>query len=49
MNAAMFREAAAVRAMATGCPSLRTVWVAIRYRPARMAIQLDDRTSEPAR
>ncbi len=42
MNAAMFREA---QRFDDGDPwsILRTVWVALRYRPARMQLQLDDR------
>jgi diacylglycerol kinase (ATP) len=41
MNAAIFREVARID---TGdLPSiLRTIWVALRYRPARMTIELDD-------
>jgi diacylglycerol kinase (ATP) len=42
MNAAMFREA---QRFDDGdwASIVRTIWVALRYRPARMAIQLDDR------
>jgi diacylglycerol kinase (ATP) len=42
MNAAMFREA---QRFDSGDWSsiLRTLWVALRYRPARMSIDLDDR------
>ena len=42
MNAAMFREA---QRFDDGDPwsILRTIWVALRYRPARMQLQLDDR------
>jgi diacylglycerol kinase (ATP) len=42
MNAAIFREAD--RFSAPGWTSIaRTIWVAIRYRPARMSLRLDDR------
>ncbi len=43
MNAAMFREA---ERFGDGdwTSIVRTIWVAIRYRPARMTIELDDRT-----
>jgi diacylglycerol kinase (ATP) len=42
MNAAIFREAD--RFDDTAWSSiLRTIWVAIRYRPARMVVRLDDR------
>jgi diacylglycerol kinase (ATP) len=42
MNAAMFREA---NRFDDGdwASVLRTIWVALRYRPARMTVQLDDR------
>jgi YegS/Rv2252/BmrU family lipid kinase len=42
MNAAMFREA---RKWEEGdrASFLRTIWVAFRYRPARMRVELDDR------
>jgi diacylglycerol kinase (ATP) len=42
MNAAMFREA---QRFDDGdwASIVRTIWVALRYRPARMAIHLDDR------
>ena len=42
MNAAMFREA---QRFDDGdwASILRTIWVAVRYRPARMEIRLDDR------
>jgi diacylglycerol kinase (ATP) len=41
MNAAIFRQVA--RIDAGDVPSiLRTMWVALRYRPARMTIELDD-------
>jgi diacylglycerol kinase (ATP) len=42
MNAAMFREA---QRFDDGDPwsILRTIWVALRYRPARMELRLDDR------
>ncbi|HYH93567.1 MAG TPA: diacylglycerol kinase family protein [Candidatus Saccharimonadales bacterium] len=42
MNAAMFREA---QRFDDGDPwsILRTIWVALRYRPARMVLELDDR------
>jgi diacylglycerol kinase (ATP) len=42
MNAAVFREA---ERFGDGdwTSIVRTIWVAIRYRPARMAIELDDR------
>jgi len=42
MNAAMFREA---QRFETGdrASILRTIWAAVRYRPARMEIALDDR------
>jgi diacylglycerol kinase (ATP) len=42
MNAAMFREA---NRFDDGdwASVLRTIWVALRYRPARMALRLDDR------
>jgi diacylglycerol kinase (ATP) len=42
MNAAMFREA---RKWEEGdrASVLRTIWVALRYRPARMRVELDDR------
>jgi len=43
LNAAMFREAERVDA-GNWSSILRTIWVAIRYRPARMEIRLDDRT-----
>lgn len=43
MNAAMFREAQ--RFDSGDWSSIaRTLWVALRYRPARMSIDLDDRT-----
>jgi diacylglycerol kinase (ATP) len=42
MNAAMFREAHRFQGGERGSV-LRTVWVALRYRPARMRIELDDR------
>jgi diacylglycerol kinase (ATP) len=42
MNAAMFREAQRFE-RGHWSSILRTVWVAIRYRPARMAIDLEDR------
>jgi YegS/Rv2252/BmrU family lipid kinase len=42
LNAAMFREAQRVDE-GDWLSALRTVWVALRYRPARMAIELDDR------
>jgi diacylglycerol kinase (ATP) len=42
MNAAMFREAQAFDG-GDWLSILRTIWVAIRYRPARMEIRLDDR------
>jgi diacylglycerol kinase (ATP) len=42
MNAAMFREAARFDEGDWGS-ILRTVWVALRYRPARMTLELDDR------
>ncbi len=41
MNAAMFREAARFDDGDWGS-ILRTVWVALRYRPARMRLELDD-------
>jgi diacylglycerol kinase (ATP) len=43
MNAAMFREAARFDDGAWAS-ILRTVWVALRYRPARMQLKLDART-----
>src|SRR5829696_7951503 len=42
MNAAMFREAQRFDA-GDWSSIVRTIWVAIRYRPARMAIDLEDR------
>jgi diacylglycerol kinase (ATP) len=42
MNAAMFREAQRFD-RGDYLSVLRTIWVAFRYRPARMEIQLDDR------
>jgi diacylglycerol kinase (ATP) len=42
MNAAMFKEAQRFD-RGDWTSILRTVWVAIRYRPARMEIRLDDR------
>jgi diacylglycerol kinase (ATP) len=42
MNAAMFREAQRFD-RGDWLSILRTLWVAIRYRPARMEIRLDDR------
>jgi diacylglycerol kinase family enzyme len=42
MNAAMFREAQRFD-RGDYLSVLRTIWVAIRYRPARMQIELDDR------
>jgi diacylglycerol kinase (ATP) len=42
MNAAMFREAQRFEA-GDWSSFVRTAWVAVRYRPARMTIQLDDR------
>ncbi len=42
MNAAMFREAQRFEG-GHWSSILRTIWVAIRYRPARMAIDLEDR------
>jgi YegS/Rv2252/BmrU family lipid kinase len=42
MNAAMFREAQRFES-GDWSSILRTVWVALRYRPARMAIDLEDR------
>ena len=42
MNAAMFREAQRFD-RGDWLSIVRTLWVAIRYRPARMAIRLDDR------
>jgi diacylglycerol kinase (ATP) len=41
MNAAMFREADRFRSGDRGS-LLRTVWAALRYRPARMSIELDN-------
>ena len=41
MNAAMFREAARFDEGDLGSIA-RTVWVALRYRPARMRLELDD-------
>lgn len=43
LNAAIFREVARAD---SGDPGsiLRTIWVAIRYRPARMIVELDDDT-----
>ncbi len=43
MNAAMFREAAHFEE-GDWASILRTVWVALRYRPARMRLTLDTRT-----
>jgi len=43
MNAAMFREAQRFD-RGDYVSVLRTIWVAFRYRPARMTIELDDRT-----
>jgi diacylglycerol kinase (ATP) len=45
LNAAMFREAQRFDEGDWSSP-LRTVWVAIRYRPARMAIELEGRRLE---
>ncbi|HET7168721.1 MAG TPA: diacylglycerol kinase family protein [Candidatus Limnocylindrales bacterium] len=42
MNAAMFREAARFEE-GDWASIVRTIWVALRYRPARMRIELDDR------
>jgi YegS/Rv2252/BmrU family lipid kinase len=42
MNAAMFREAQRFD-RGDWLSVLRTIWVAVRYRPARMEIRLDDR------
>ena len=42
MNAAMFREAQRF-GQGDWSSILRTIWVAVRYRPARMRIRLDDR------
>ena len=42
MNAAMFRAAESFD-RGDWTAILRTIWVAIRYRPARMSIELDDR------
>ena len=42
MNAAMFREAQRFET-GDGSSILRTIWAAVRYRPARMEIALDDR------
>jgi diacylglycerol kinase (ATP) len=42
MNAAMFREAQRFEA-GDWSSFVRTAWVAVRYRPARMMIHLDDR------
>ncbi len=42
MNAAMFREAQRID-QGDWSSVARTVWAAIRYRPARMSIDLDDR------
>ena len=42
MNAAVFREASRHEEGVRHWP-LRTVWVALRYRPARMQVELDDR------
>ena len=42
MNAAMFREAQRFES-GDWSSIVRTVWVALRYRPARMAIDLEDR------
>ena len=41
MNAAMFREAQLFEEGDYGSP-LRVLWVALRYRPARMRLELDD-------
>ncbi|MFL5680679.1 MAG: diacylglycerol/lipid kinase family protein [Chloroflexota bacterium] len=43
MNAAMFREAQRFD-RGDYLSVLRTIWVAFRYRPARMTLELDDRT-----
>jgi diacylglycerol kinase (ATP) len=43
MNAAMFREIARLEEGDYGSP-LRALWVAIRYRPARMQVILDEET-----
>lgn len=43
MNAAMFREAARFDDGDWGS-IVRTIWVALRYRPARMRLDLDDRS-----
>ena len=41
MNAALFREAARFDG-GDWLSILRTIWVAVRYRPARMRLELDD-------
>lgn len=41
LNAAVFREVARAEAGDPGS-IVRTIWVALRYRPARMSIELDD-------
>lgn len=41
LNAAVFREVARAEAGDPGSIA-RTIWVAVRYRPARMSIELDD-------
>lgn len=43
LNAAMFREAQHLDEGDYGSP-LRTIWVALRYRPARMRIELEQET-----
>lgn len=43
MNAAMFREAQHFEEGDYGSP-LRTIWVGLRYRPARMRLELDEGT-----
>lgn len=43
MNAAMFREAARFE-QGDWASILRTIWVALRYRPARMRLELDDQS-----
>ena len=43
MNAAMFREAARFDE-GDWASIVRTIWVALRYRPARMRVDLDDRS-----
>jgi diacylglycerol kinase (ATP) len=43
MNAAMFREAARFDE-GDWASVVRTIWVALRYRPARMRVELDDRS-----